>query len=170
MDPNAKRYNSTVRSKSLKRQEAERLGLHPKKPRVLKPKLKEVMKRFNVVTAKMLGEPKKRKPIKKRSANNTGWYNWAVEKVWKVRPHRCEVCNAPLGDEERPAPIVFSHLLPRKTYRRYKCDERNVVLKCPYCHNMWHERGPTMLAMENGWRNTCNLYFMLRDEANGITK
>jgi len=179
IDPNRKAFNSTLRPKSLKRIEAERNGTYVPKPMRQRKKplsLKEVKERFNIITAAALGEPKKikakkyRKPIAKRSKTNNGWYNWAVEKVWNVRPHRCEVCRTPLGDEERPAPIVFSHLLPRSTYRKYKCDERNIVLKCAYCHTLWHDRGPTILAMENGWRDTCNLYFMLRDEANGLAK
>lgn len=164
-DPDRKAWNSTLRPVAKRK-----IGL-PKKPRVFKkPKLKEVVKRFGIVTAAMLGEPKKRKPIPKRSKTNTGWYQWAIDNVWSKREHQCEVCNAPLGDDERPAPIVFSHLLPRKTYRRYKCDIHNVFLKCADCHNEWHDQGPEKLSARREWANVCRAYYFLRDEANGLTK
>lgn len=107
----------------------------------------------------------KPKMIRKRAKNNEGWYRWAVENVWEKRPHECEVCKCPL---EEPAPVVFSHLLPRGSYRRYKLDERNVRLHCAGCHAEWHQYGPAALAFNPMWRKTSELYFKLRDEANGL--
>lgn len=182
MDPNRKQWNSSLRPKSLKRIEAERNGTYKKPvPKPMRPRkkplsLKEVKQRFNIVTAAMLGDKPKvkatkyRKPIAKRAKTNNGWYNWAVEKVWNVRPHRCEVCRTPLGDEERPEPFVFSHLLPRQTYRRYKTDARNIALKCLACHNKWHDQGPEKLKSLPEWKAVCERYFDLRDEANNVSQ
>jgi hypothetical protein len=111
--------------------------------------------------------PKKRKPIRKKAKNNPGWWDVALE-IWATRPHICEVCRRKLGDE--PIPIYFSHLLPRGSYRKYKRDPRNIVLKCRDHHDTWHSRGPTWLSDHEGWTLICNTYFMLRDEANGITQ
>lgn len=114
---------------------------------------------------------KPRKKLKPRAANNAGWYRWAVENIWIKRDRKCEVCGWSMdfiGDE--PYPSVFSHLLPRGSYRKYKTDERNVIIKCPNCHNMWHRIGPTHLQEDKEWAAVCARYFALRNEANGLTQ
>jgi len=104
--------------------------------------------------------------LSSRSPSNTGWYRWAVENIWDKRPHNCQVCGDGLGDE--PAPIFFSHLLPRGSYRRYKLDERNVILNCSSCHAEWHNDGRDALYSNAQWAWVVTLYFQLRNEANGI--
>lgn len=176
IDPNRKAFNSTLRPKSLKRIEAERNGTYVPKPMRQRKKplsLKEVKERFNIITAAALGEPKKikakkyRKPIAKRSKTNNGWWDVALE-IWAEREHRCAVTGAMLGDE--PLPIFFSHLLPRSTYRLYKRDKRNIILKSPDTHRRWHKYGPEVLKAYPEWKVVTGTYFMLRDEANGLSK
>lgn len=151
----------------LRKAPLKRSAFKAKKPLSRKrPSLSEVKKRFGLVTAAMLGDaPVKRKPMKKRSDTNDGWLRWAIENVWDKRDHKCEVCGSPLPE---PAPIVFSHLLPRGSYRRYKTDERNVVLKCPEHHQQWHEAGPDHPSFDRDWKAVCMKYYALRDEANGV--
>jgi len=132
-------FNSTLRSVSKKKQAAIDSGAYKRAPR---------------------------KPMKAKAATNEGWYNWAVENVWNKREHKCEVWGIPLGDE--PSPINFSHLLPRGSYRKYKLDERNLVIKCPAHHHQWHAEGAENLKDVLEWKPTCDLYFQLRSEANGL--
>lgn len=107
----------------------------------------------------------KRKPMRKIAKTQKGWWDVALE-VWDERPHNCEVCSVPLGDE--CAPIFMSHLLPRGSYRKYKRDHRNIRVQCPECHSRWHKYGPEALQWSFRWRSTCDLYFQLRNEANGV--
>lgn len=110
-------------------------------------------------------EKPKRKPMRKRSPKQKGWIDVAKE-IWEERPHHCEVCLAPIVDA---GPINFSHLLPRSTYPDYKRDKRNLVIKCEFCHTLWHEKGPDTLQYSWKWEKVCRLYYELRDEANGLT-
>lgn len=123
---------------------------------------------------KLLGEgavfkasslPKNRKPIHKRAKNNPGWWDVALD-IWVQRLHCCAVCRRELGDE--PIPTYFSHLLPRGSYRKYKRDPRNIILKCPEHHAEWHEMGPDYLKDHWEWSGVCGIYYELRDEANGL--
>lgn len=150
-------YNSTLRPVSKRK-----MG-QPKKPHqrkgFRKPTLEEVQKKYGVVKASTLNP---------RSPSNPGWYNWAVEEVWNKREHKCEVCGHPLGDEPRPQPFVFSHLLPRNSYRKYKRDERNIVLKCLDHHNEWHDEGPDNLRRYRIWLKVVAMYDLLKREANNV--
>lgn len=102
--------------------------------------------------------------MKPRSDNNSGWLDVALE-IWGERPHRCEICATEITN---PQPINFSHLLPRGTYRKLKRDKRNIRIKCDRCHTFWHKHGPEILRAYPDWRRTCDLYFFLRDEQNGV--
>ena len=162
MSSDRKSWNSSLRPIAK-----NKIG-KPKKPAVKrKPSLDEVKERFRIVTAAMLGD-KPRKPMKKRADSNKGWYSWAVENVWNKRNHWCEVCGIMLGNSDTPSPSFFSHLLPRGSYRKYKLDERNVILKCQGCHDKWHDQGPDKLQHKPEWRAICKMYFQLRNENNGI--
>lgn len=165
IDPNRRQWNSSLRPKSLKRIAEEKSGV--RKPATKKPTLEEVTKRFGIVRAALLGEPKKRKPIRKRAKNNPGWWDIALE-IWAIRPHVCEVCRRELGDE--PIPIYFSHLLPRGSYSKYKRDPGNIILKCAAHHKQWHEMGPEYLTDHWEWAGVCEKYYELRDEANNVNQ
>ena len=107
----------------------------------------------------------KPRPMKKRAASSPGWWDVALE-IWGERLHVCEVYGTPLGDE--PKPIFFSHLLPRGSYRKYKRDKRNIVLKSERAHEEWHQYGPRYLYNFPEWQRVCVTYYLLRDEANEI--
>ena len=53
-------------------------------------------------------------------------------KIWKERPHNCQVCNAYLGKE--PKNYMFDHLLEKSKYPDLKYFERNILLVCGDCH------------------------------------
>lgn len=109
----------------------------------------------------------KPKPIPKRSKKNKGWWDVALE-IWDERKRVCEVTGSPLGDV--PNPSFFSHLLPRGSYRKYKRDKRNIRLQSPEIHALWHKHGPEILKAYPEWRKTTEMYFKLRDEANGLSR
>ena len=155
-NPDRKSFNSSLRPVAK-----NKIG-RPKKPKPQrKPSLDDVKAKFGVTSAASL----QRKPMKQRSDKNEGWWDVAIV-IWGHRAHKCEICDAGLSDV--PQPIFFSHLLPRGSYRRYKRDPRNLVLKCEYHHKEWHNEGPEKLQHEPEWAVICALYFTLRDEANGL--
>ena len=116
------------------------------------------VQRASTVTAKP-------RPMRKRSPSNKGWWFIALE-IWDEREHVCEVCGVSLGDT--PIPSMFSHLLPRGSYRRYKLYKPNIILKCPPCHDRWHKEGPKNLVHIPEWRKVCSTYYALRDQANEV--
>lgn len=78
-------------------------------------------------------KPLKRSPIKKKR-KKTGELDLFKE-IWSERPHFCECCRKPLGNELHVA--FFSHLLAKSTYPKYRLDKRNIMLKCFACHHEW---------------------------------
>lgn len=131
--------------------------------------LSEVKERFNIITASLLGPPQPRKPLRKKSAGNQGWYKWAVDELWPTVKHECRICKAPIDE---PAPIVFSHLLERGAYRRYARDARNVVIMCAEHHRQWHEERKERLlgdrALGTAWKKVFALEEELKAEAHGL--
>jgi hypothetical protein len=134
-----------------------------------KPSLDDLKKKGLVEKASSLPPPSRK--MRARSPNNHGWYRWAVENVWSKRERKCEVCGWSMEFmESDPYPGVFSHLLPRGSYRKYKTDERNVIIKCPSCHGIWHAVGPKYLKDDKKWAKVVALYNELRAEANGVSE
>lgn len=110
-------------------------------------------------------KPKPRKKLKSRSPKNEGWWDVALE-IWAERPHVCEVTGVPLGDT--PHPIFFSHLIPRGSYKKFKRRKDNIRIQSPAAHKCWHDEGVEKLKDVPEWKATCDLYFQLRNEANGL--
>lgn len=136
-----------------------------------KPSLAEVTERFNIVAAALLGPPK-RKPMKKRSANNKGWVDVA-RKMWDDpgNDHRCEVCGMWLGDEF--SPTFYHHLLHRGSYRKMARRPENLAQVCLGDHDKVHDYGVENLAEEGaenprGWMLLATRLVSLRNEAHGI--
>lgn len=91
-------------------------------------------------------KPMKRTPLKaKRKASGQAK---VFKAIWDSRPHWCEVCWATI---QQPRPENFSHLLPKGAYPELKLDERNIVLKCRDCHNLWHRHGASGLRYSFSW-------------------
>lgn len=128
--------------------------------------------------ASSLDKPKERKKRKPLRAKPTGQLK-VFREIWEEREHVSEVSGAPLVDlpdnpKEEPEQMTawvrqFSHLLPKGSYRRYRLDKRNIVLKTAEEHDLWHELGPEELMFSPGWAEVCDRYFELKREANGVT-
>ena len=127
-----------------------------------KPTIGELLDAGKLSSAKDL-RPKRR--IRPRSKKNAGWWDVALE-IWEESDHVCEVCDRDLGDH--PSPSFFSHLLPRGSYPEFKRRADNIRLKDALCHEKWHKYGPERLQALTEWKDTCDRYFALRDEANGL--
>lgn len=144
---------TALASQSPKRLAAIAAGTYkPKKPKGFKRPDKKI---------------KTKKRMSQRSATYEPWWPVAMH-IWETEPHECAVCKCNLGDV--PQPSFFSHLLPRSGYRNYRLDERNIVLKCQFHHDEWHNFGDKekLVAHDERWYRTVQLYYGLRDEANGI--
>lgn len=107
-----------------------------------------------------------RKPMRARAKGNKSQVD-VFARVWRERPHQCEVCGRPLfpmpddrSDREAMAAWVrqFSHLLPKGSYRRAKDDTRNIRLKCHPHHDEWHEFKDHGLRYDPLWRVIFELY------------
>lgn len=193
IDPNRKQWNSTLRPKSLKRLEAERNGTYvpkPMRPRKKPLSLKEAMDRFNIVTAVMLGEPKKikakkyRKPIKKRAALRPGEQSQVdfFKELAGKREFVSEISGKPLfelPDEHTEAEFKhwvsqFSHLLNKGHYKAYKKVEVNIVFKTPAEHELWEKYKERVVEhceprYRKAWQRIVDRFIQLRNHANGIT-
>ncbi len=167
-----RRFNSSIPSKSKKRLEQERLGTY-KKPvhkGLKKTTIDALLGEGKIVRASSL-KPKPRKGIRKRAKNNPGWWSYAMESVWPVVDHECEICGMPI---EEPAPINFSHLLERGVYRKYIRDFRNIRISCGEHHRQWHEiPKEKLLDGSHGFKKEWErMFFMeeeLKSEAHGLT-
>lgn len=142
-----------LRKVSLKKEEKKRMGLSE-------------MKKSGLVQKASEFTSKPRKRLKARSPNNPGWWDVALE-IWDERKRECEVCHLWLLNEE-PTPILFSHLLPRGSYRNFKRDKRNIRIHCAECHQRWHDFGPDALSEDPAWKKVTDLYYALRNEANKV--
>jgi hypothetical protein len=142
-----------LRKVSLKKEEKKRMGLSDLKKSGLVQKASEFTS-------------KPRRKLKARSPNNKGWWDVALE-IWDERKRECEVCHLWLLNED-PTPILFSHLLPRGSYRNLKRDKRNIRIHCAECHQKWHDFGPEALSEDLEWKKITDLYYALRDEANKV--
>lgn len=132
-----------------------------------KPSLAEVTERFNIVTAALLGPPK-RKPMKK--VRKPSGQKQVFERIWNSRPHKCFVSGVTIHE---PTASVFSHVLPKGMYPDYKLDERNIVLLTPRHHDLWHNAGKEALIRGDygydwGWKALFDLYDELKREAHAI--
>jgi hypothetical protein len=106
----------------------------------------------------------KPKPLKSKSTGQMVVFR----EIWEERSHVSEVSGEPLGDVLQP--IFCSHLLPKGTYKKYRLDKRNIVLKTPDEHRLWHQEGPKNLMFVKGWAEICDRYFELLREANNVNQ
>ena len=108
----------------------------------------------------------KPKPMRKRRPTTGPTQMDVFRKMWDASEKKCcEVCGTGIASMH---PINFSHLLPKGSYRRYKLDERNLVIKCAGCHQAWHDQGPERLMLRPEWQGVCRRYYELKMEANGL--
>lgn len=57
------------------------------------------------------------------------------EMIWNERPRKSQVSNDPLGDQIDP--WLFSHILPKGRFPRFRLLKKNIVLKTPTEHTLW---------------------------------
>lgn len=109
-------------------------------------------------------QPKPRKAMKRtafKSKRKASGQAAVFREIWKVRPHRCEVCGIGIAE---PTASNFSHILPKGTYPDYKLDPRNIVVKCKPCHDLWHQHGASGLRYSFHWVPVVRMYDQLRTE------
>lgn len=56
------------------------------------------------------------------------------KKIWNERPHYCEVTGLYLPKFE---PILFSHILSKGAYPKFRLYEPNIMLVHPMIHRLW---------------------------------
>ena len=103
---------------------------------------------------------KARKPLRGRKPTGEAKL---FKELWEIRRHECVVCGAHI---EEAGPINFSHLLPKGSYRSMRLDPRNIHIKCPACHERWHQHGAAGLRYSFLWRNVIRMYDDLKEEYN----
>lgn len=53
--------------------------------------------------------------------------------IWKKKAHRCENCDAQLGNE--PLSYMFDHVLEKSKYPNLRYEEENICMLCLDCHS-----------------------------------
>jgi hypothetical protein len=106
---------------------------------------------------------KRGKPPRRRSKTRKSLQMPVFKLIWDSRPHRCVVCDANIPE---PAPINFSHLLPKGTYKHYIDNPENIVIKCADCHALWGVERAKNLISRPKWKEICELYYKLLTEYN----
>lgn len=52
---------------------------------------------------------------------------------WNSKPHKCEVCNIYLGEENKT--IFHDHLVEKSKYSQLRFEIKNLILCCFECHS-----------------------------------
>ena len=130
--------------------------------------------------------PKIRKRAKKRPGEQTQIE--LFKEIWSERDHVSEISGLPLvempddwtdRDAVRAWVSQFSHLLNKGHYRKYKSVKRNIRLWLAGEHELWGALGPERIldlakrgaiSFPSQWMYACNLYYVLRDEANNVNQ
>lgn len=80
----------------------------------------------------VLPAKKSKKPWRPKARKATGERELFAE-VWAARPHRCELCGAPIREA---APWCFAHIKPKGTFPELRLDPSNIRLVCSMeCHH-----------------------------------
>ena len=172
----------------------KRTPLPPRKNPLKRSAIKRVPKGATTIE-RMLGEgliskasslQRKQKPIRKRAKKKPGEQTQIelFKEIWNERPHVSEVSGIDLiempddwtdRDAVRAWVSQFSHILNKGHYKKYKSVKRNIVLKTIHEHKLWGDLGPAVILdhVQHGlmpvcWKMPCDLYYALRDEANGV--
>lgn len=98
------------------------------------------------------GSEKPLKPIPKITPKQQEIKEEDVEffkEIWNSRPHKSEVTGASLNYEFNPAMFfVFSHILTKKAYPKFRHNERNIMLMTLKEHHIWEFEKDTV---KNDW-------------------
>jgi len=61
--------------------------------------------------------------------------------LWNSRPHICQSCEIPLGDE--PRTYMFDHLIEKQNREDLRHEEGNIFICCLECHSLKTNGFPT---------------------------
>lgn len=59
--------------------------------------------------------------------------------IWLERPHICENCKSPLGNE--PKIWMFAHIIPKSVNELLRLVKKNIRLLCFECHDALDKQG-----------------------------
>lgn len=59
--------------------------------------------------------------------------------IWSERPHFCENCKTPLGNE--PKVWMFAHIIPKSVNELLRLIKKNIKLLCFDCHDALDKQG-----------------------------
>ena len=94
------------------------------------------------------------------------------DEIWNERPRVSYVSGESLQRWEDTKLFVnlFSHILPKGNYSRYRLNKENIILLTPQQHMCWHSyTRDKLLTMDAGWRKVFDLYDRLKEEYNAET-
>jgi len=94
------------------------------------------------------------------------------DEIWNERPRVSHVSGESLQRWEDTKLFVnlFSHILPKGNYSRYRLNKENIILLTPQQHLNWHSyTRDKLLTMDAGWRKVFDLYDKLKEEYNAET-
>lgn len=123
-------------------------------------------------------DKKAKKPLKrsfiKYKPRESGQLEFFLQ-LWKKKPHKCSVCGKKLEefkDEDIGDHVgLFSHLLPKKTYRQYELVEYNLEFMCfdlsgKSCHELYHNHPKSELIKSPEWKRVFDKYETLKQQYN----
>lgn len=98
-----------------------------------------------------------KKPRKVQGINDDErWYR----KAWASRPHVCEECGYPLGEQFRR--IFVSHILTKGAHDDLRTHPQNFNLLCPAHHDQWEFRDRENMAIYENNRSFMERYTILK--------
>lgn len=87
------------------------------------------------------------------------------KEIWSERPHFSQVSGVYLGEELNV--WFMSHILPKSTYGRYKCNKENIILMTPAEHLIW-EHSKSTKKDNPKWKWLFELKDKLTRQYNGV--
>ncbi len=150
-----------------------------KRNKPLRPSVRSMLKAGTLSKASSFSP--RPKPVRKRAQSKGPSQLTIFKQIWQERPHFSELSGLPLvrmpeGEEWEDEYHVrawvsqFSHLLPKGTYKKYKADKRNIILKTTEEHEQWEtiKNKERLLSLDPRWGWIIECYEQLKREANGV--
>lgn len=116
------------------------------------------------------GKPIKRVSDKKREGIQEGNSEYPLfVSIWAVRKHECFVCGESLGKELKPE--FFSHILPKGAFPKFRLYDKNIMLKCRSCHDLYGTKPRSELVGRSfKWVEVFSIKDKLNEEYYSIKK
>ena len=82
--------------------------------------------------------------------------------IWATRPHKCAVCDKNIPEFDT---WVFSHVLSKGAFPRFRLYSKNIVIKCRQHHRQYETTSNKDLAkIGGGWLPIIDLHDLLVQE------